>query len=57
MKNEIQLSEMAQKISKGLDIAYAKLVREKAKNDGVLILSDKDGKVIRVKARDLLKDL
>jgi 5S rRNA maturation endonuclease (ribonuclease M5) len=54
--NEYQLSDLAEKISKGLDIAFYKLVSDKAKNNGVLILSDEDGKIIRVKAKDLLKD-
>lgn len=52
-----QISELAQKISKGLDISFAKLVHEKAKNDGVLVISDKDGKVIKVKAKDLLEKM
>jgi hypothetical protein len=54
--NNYQISELAQKISKGLDIAFEKLVREKAKNDEELIFSE-NGKIIKVKAKDLLVQL
>lgn len=56
MKSEHQISELAQKISKGLEIAFTKLVKEKAKTDGELIFSD-NGKIIRVKAKQLLIEL
>ncbi len=56
MENKNNISELTLKISKGLKIAYEKLVIEKAKVDGELIFCE-DGKIIRVKAKDLLKNL
>ncbi len=43
-----------EKLNKGLKLSYQKLVRDKAKEDGELIFCE-DGKIIRVKAKDLLK--
>lgn len=40
------------KIKKGLEISYQRLVEKTKKEDGSLVFS-KDGKIIRVKARDL----
>ena len=37
----------------GLDLSFKKLVKQKALTDGELIFS-RDGKIIRIKARDLL---
>ena len=37
----------------GLDLSFKKLVQQKALTDGELIFS-KEGKIIRIKARDLL---
>lgn len=40
------------KIKKGLEISYQRLVEKTKKEDGTLVFS-KDGKIIRVRARDL----
>ena len=40
------------KIKKGLQISYQRLVEKTKMEDGSLVFS-KDGKIIRVKARDL----
>ena len=45
---------LSDKISEGLQLAYEKLVIEKAKEDGELIFCE-DGIIIKVKAKDLLK--
>ena len=42
------------KIFEGVKKAITKLIEETAKKDGELVIS-RDGKVIRVKARDLMK--
>ena len=50
-KNTKSLSD---RVSEGLDRAFEKLVIEKAKEDGELIFCE-DGKIIKVKAKELLK--
>ena len=45
-----------EKIHKGLQISFEKLVKEKAKNDEDLIFSE-NGEIIRVKAKDILKEI
>ena len=42
------------KILKGLKLAFERLVEKKSKEDGELVFS-KDGHIIHVKAKDLLK--
>jgi hypothetical protein len=54
MENKPKISDFARKVSEGLKLSFDKLVREKAKEDGELIFSE-NGKIIRVKAKDLLK--
>jgi len=44
-----------EKILKGLQISFEKLVKEKAKNDEDLIFGE-NGKIIRVKAKDILEE-
>ena len=46
--------EIGNKIVKGMELAFERLVIEKAKNDEELVFSE-DGKIIFVKAKDLLK--
>ena len=43
---------LAEKISRALAVSFQKLVEKTKKEDGELLFS-KDGKVVRVKARDL----
>jgi len=50
MKN----NDIKNKILSGLELTFKKLVNSKSKNDGYLIYS-KDGKIIKVRARDLKK--
>jgi hypothetical protein len=47
------LEELRDKILEGINLAFKKLVKEKAANDEELVFSEK-GKVVRVKAKDLL---
>lgn len=54
MKSKESASDLAKRISEGLKKSFDKLVRETAKEDGELIFS-RDGKIVRVKAKDLLK--
>ncbi len=54
MENKQKTSELTSKISAGLKLAFERLVKEKAKDDGELIFCE-NGKIIRVKAKDLLK--
>ena len=44
--------ELRNKILKGIDLAYTRLLIAKQKEDGELVFSQK-GKIVRVKARDL----
>ena len=46
---------LSDKIVKGVNLAVVRLVEQRAKENGELIFSDENGKVIRVKAKDLLK--
>jgi len=46
---------LSEKIIKGVNLAAERLIEQRAKEDGELIYSDENGKVIRVKAKDLLK--
>ena len=46
---------IGEKILKGLQISFEKLVKEKAKNDEDLIFGE-NGKIIRVKAKDILEE-
>ena len=45
---------LTQRITEGLHRSFEKLVIEKAKEDGELIFC-RDGKIIRIKAKELLK--
>jgi hypothetical protein len=44
--------EIRDKIIRGIDLAYKRLLAAKQKEDGELVIS-RDGKVIKVKARKL----
>jgi hypothetical protein len=43
------------KILKGLQISFEKLVKEKAKNDEELVFEE-NGEIVKVKAKDILKE-
>lgn len=47
-----EMKEVEQKILQGLELAFRRLVEEKKREDGELVFS-KDGKIYKVKARDL----
>ena len=46
---------LSDKIVKGVNLAVERLIVQRAKENGELVFSDENGKVIRVKAKDLLK--
>ena len=53
MKNEkIDTDEIREKILKGIDLAFKKLLIKKQKEDGEFVFSE-NGKIITVKARDI----
>jgi hypothetical protein len=51
---ENNTSALRAKILKGIEIAFLRLLERKSKEIGELIYC-KDGRIIRIKARDLLK--
>ena len=53
MNNE-NIKDLREKILKGLELAYKKLIKTKSKNNEELVYS-KDGNIIFVKARELNK--
>jgi len=53
MKME-EIIVMQDKIATGVELAYRRLVIEKQKDDSELVFS-RDGKIVAVKARDLVK--
>ena len=52
--NETEIKVMRSKILQGIEISYNKLLSERQKEDGELVMY-KNGKVMNVKARDLKK--
>jgi hypothetical protein len=48
------IAELRAKIIQGLELAYTRLLISKQKNDEELVFS-KNGKIVRIKARDLSK--
>ena len=49
------IDSLREKIFKGLQISFEKLVKEKARNDEELIFEE-NGKIVRIKAKDILKE-
>jgi uncharacterized protein YwbE len=47
-------TELRNKIKKGLDLSYKRLVKSKSLSNGILVLSD-NGRIKKVRAVDLLK--
>jgi hypothetical protein len=47
-------SALRTKILKGIELAFQKLLEKKSKENGELVYC-KDGQIIRIKAKDLLK--
>ena len=52
MDKNIDVQKLRDKISKGLDLAFQKLVKQKKAQNGFLILSEK-GQIKKIKASDL----
>ena len=52
MKNKKQIKEIKRRLMLGLKLTNQNLIKEKKKNDGTLVFY-KDGKIVKVKARDL----
>ena len=50
------IDSLREKILKGLEISFEKLVKEKAKNDEELVFSE-NGEIVRIKAKDILKEM
>lgn len=48
--------EFRTKLIKGLELSFERLVKAKAKEDGILVFSE-NGKIVKVKARDLEKQI
>ena len=53
--NSLVQEDVLDKIWRGLDLSEERLLIAKAKNDEELVL-DRDGKIVYVKARDLLRE-
>ena len=47
---------LREKILKGIQISFEKLVKEKARDDEELIFSE-NGQIVRIKAKDILKEM
>ena len=50
--SEIEIKQMQEKIDVGILLAQKRLIEKTKKEDGVLVVV-RDGKVVRIKARDL----
>ena len=48
------VKDLRDKIIKGLDLAYSRLLISKQKEDAELVIS-RNGKIVRVKAQELIK--
>jgi len=51
----IDTENLGEKILKGLQISFEKLVKEKAKNDKDLIFEE-NGEIVRIKAKEILEE-
>ena len=50
--SEIEIKQMQEKIDAGILLAQKRLIEKTKKEDGKLVV-ERDGKVVRIKARDL----
>jgi len=53
--NKEEFDILCDKIVRGVNLARERLIKQRAKENGELVFSDENGKIIRVKAKDLLK--
>ncbi len=51
-KTDIKNNELREKVRKGLDLTFKKLLQHKRQTNGVLVLSEK-GKIKKIKASDI----
>lgn len=51
--SDIEVQQMEENILKGVALAYERLVEQKKKEDGELVFARADGKIVKVKAKDL----
>ena len=51
-KNNIDVEELKKQISKGLDLTFQKLVKQKQAENGVFVFSEK-GRITKIKASDI----
>jgi hypothetical protein len=51
--NTEKVKELREKIIKGLDLTYERLIAASLKDDSDLVIS-RNGKVVRVKAKDII---
>ena len=54
--SEIEIKQMQEKINAGILLARKRLIEKTKKEDGELVVV-RDGKVVRIKARDLKSDV
>ena len=52
---EEEVKDMRDKIIRGLELSYQRLLISKVKENGELVIS-RDGKIVRVKAADLIAE-
>lgn len=53
--NKVKTIELRNKIIKGIDLAYDRLLTAKQKDDSELVFS-RNGKIVKIKAKDLLNE-
>lgn len=53
MGTVVEKEDISEKVMEGFRLAHKRLVEKAKRDDDELIIADKDGKPIRVKARDL----
>lgn len=51
--SDFEVQQMEENILKGVALAYERLVEQKKKENGELVFSCEDGRIVRVKAKDL----
>ena len=51
-KNKLDIKHLREKIIKGLELSFQKLLKQKQAHNGTLIFSEK-GEIIKIKAVDL----
>ena len=51
--SDIEVQQMEENILRGVALAYERLVEQKKIEDGELVFAREDGKIVKVKAKDL----